>query len=449
MRSFRRPTKARRSSLAIGIGAVLFSIGVVAAQTTEIPPRNSAISDQQDMGESTSLSALIEEAERNNPEILAARHSWRAATQASSQVSTLPDPQINVQQFAVGSPRPFAGFTNSDFGYIGVGVSQDIPFPGKLRLRGEAARREAASQADRAESTRRTVVERLKIAYFQLAYEGEELSLLDRDSKLLDQVAQIAEANYRVGKGNQQDVLKAQLEKTKLLAAVEMRRQQQASLQAKLKQFLNRRPGGPRVNPEVLTESPVHVSVDDLLGKVRTQNPDVRSQQQMVRNNSIQLEIAHKDFYPDFTVQYMWQHTAAQYRDYYMLTVGARIPIYRTRKQRPAVEQAVEELHRSRRDYEAQIQESEFDIRDQYLKAQTAGRILKIYREGLIPQAANTFQAGLAAYEASKEDFETLLNSFLDVLRLDEEYWRSLLDHEVSLAGLERVTGVHLNGPGK
>jgi outer membrane protein TolC len=106
-------------------------------------------------------------------------------------------------------------------------------------------------------------------------------------------------------------------------------------------------------------------------------------------------------------------------------------------------------LHSSRRDYEAQIQQAYFDIRDQYLKAQTSERILKIYREGLIPQAANTFQAGLAAYGATKEDFETLLNSFLDVLRLDEEYWRSLLDHEVAVAGIEQITGVHLNRVGK
>jgi outer membrane protein TolC len=155
----------------------------------------------------------------------------------------------------------------------------------------------------------------------------------------------------------------------------------------------------------------------------------------------LQLEAAHKDFYPDFNVQYMWQHTAPRYPDYYMLSVGVKIPIHRSRKQWPEVEQAVEELHRSRRDYEGQIQQAYFDIRDQYLKAETAGRVLNIYRQGLIPQAANTFKAGLAAYEVNKEDFETLLNSFLDVLRLDEEYWRNLLDHEMALATLEQITG--------
>jgi len=66
---------------------------------------------------------------------------------------------------------------------------------------------------------------------------------------------------------------------------------------------------------------------------------------------------------------------------------------------------------------------------------------MDIYRDGLIPRAATTFKAGLAAYEVNKEDFETLLTSFLDVLRLDEEYWRNLLNHEIAVAGLEQITG--------
>jgi outer membrane protein TolC len=113
------------------------------------------------------------------------------------------------------------------------------------------------------------------------------------------------------------------------------------------------------------------MSVEDLLANVRTQNPDIRGQQEMIRNKSVQLEMAHKDFYLDFTLQYMWQHTGPAFPDYFMLTVGARIPIHHSRKQWPEVEQAVEELHRSRRDYEAQTQQAYFDIRDQYLKAQT------------------------------------------------------------------------------
>lgn len=113
----------------------------------------------------TPLSQLVKEAEQNNPQILAARRGWQAATQVPSQVSTLPDPHVVVQQMSVGSPVPFAGYETSNFGYIGFGVSQDLPYPGKLRLRGERARRQAASTRDRFESVRRSIVEQVKSTY--------------------------------------------------------------------------------------------------------------------------------------------------------------------------------------------------------------------------------------------------------------------------------------------
>jgi len=396
-------------------------------------------------GVTVPLTQLVAEAERNNPDVLAARHDWKAETQAPSQVSTLPDPQFTVQQFAVGSPRPFAGYSNSDFAYIGIGISQDLPYPGKLRLRGEIAQRDSDAAQERFETVRQSVVAQLKVTYFRLAYELQELAILEQDGKLLDQIAQIAETRYRVGQGNQQDVLKAQLEKTKLLRDEEMHHQEHYSLQAKLRQILNRPANLPDILPEPLTETPLNYTMDELLEKIRAQNPDVRGQEETVRRQSLQLDLARKDFYPDFNVQYMWQHTADQFRDYYVLSFGVRVPIYRRRRQRPEVAQAAEVLESSRREYEGRVQQSYFDVRDQYLQAETAERTLRIYREGLLSQSTGTFKAGLAAYEGNREDFETLVNSFLDVLHLDEEYWRTLLDHETAIADLEQLTGVTPN----
>lgn len=225
-----------------------------------------------------------------------------------------------------------------------------------------------------------------------------------------------------------------------------MHHQEHFSLQAQLRQLLNRSPDSSDIVPEPLIETTLGYNVEDLLSKVRSQNPEVRGEEEMVRKQSLQLELAHKDFYPDFNVQYMWERTdPAKYRAYYMLSFGVRIPIYHSRKQRPELEQATEELNRSRREYEAQVQQSYFDIRDQFLQAETAAQILNMYREGLIPQATGTFRAGLAAYESNRQDFQTLLTSFLDVLKFDEEYWHTLLDHETALARLEQITGTDFN----
>jgi outer membrane protein, heavy metal efflux system len=393
----------------------------------------------------TPLSALIEEATANNPSILAARRGWQAATQVPSQVSTPPDPQVTVQHFSVGSPRPFAGYTNSDFAYIGFGISQDLPYPGKLKLKGEAAQQDAAISRDKLEAVQRSVLQQLKEAYFQIAYVQQTLEVLDRNGKLLEQIEKIADARYRVGKGSQQDVLKAQLERTKLLREIAHHHQLMETQQALLRKLLNRPPGSSSVTTEQLVETPLRVTSDELLAKVRTESPEVTGQQEMVKRQSLQLEIARKDRYPDFSVQYMWQHTAEQYRDYYMLTFSARIPIYRRRKLNPEMNQAVEELSRSRREYEGQVQSAYFDVRNQYIAAETASQMLKIYREGLIPQALATYQAGLASYQTGTLDFESLFSAFLDVLNFDGEYWKTLMEHETALARIEQITGVPLN----
>ncbi len=418
--------------------------GVCAGQQSSSPKLPLEIGAGQVTAQSqsvTPLAKLIDEAERNNPRIIAARRDWQAATQVPSQVSTLPDPQFTVQQFAVGSPRPFAGFSNSNFAYIGFGISQDVPYPGKLRLRGEIAKRGAVVTQDQSELVRRRVIEQLKATYFQLSYIQQTLGILQRDQRLLAEVEKIAEARYRVGEGNQQDVLKAQLEETKLLPEIALHHQHMGMIEARLKQLLNRPADSPDLTAEVLTETPFAYTADQLMALIRTGNPNVQAEQERVRQQGLQVALAHKDFYPDFNVQYMWQHNAEQFRDYYMLTFGVQLPVHWRRKQRPHLAQEVETLSSSRRSYEAQVQQAYFDVRDQYLAAQTDARVLTIYREGLIPQAAATFNAGLAAYQTGREDFQTLLGSFLDVLNLDLEYWRTLADHETALAQLEEITG--------
>src|SRR5262252_1253840 len=123
---------------------------------------------------------------------------------------------------------------------------------------------------------------------------------------------------------------------------------------------------------------------------------------------------------------------------------SARLEASRRKKLNPEMTQPDEELDRSRREYEAQVQAALFDVRSQYIAAETASQMLKIYREGLIPQALATYQSGLAAYQTGRLDFESLLTTFMDVFNFDEEYWKALADRETALARIEQVTGVSL-----
>src|SRR5260370_3274151 len=153
-------------------------------------------------GMATSLSELIQEAEQKNPQIAASLRAWQAARIVPKQASALPETQLSVQQFSVGSPRPFAGYSNSDFAYIGFGASQDIPYPGKRQLRAQVAEHEADSMEAQTDSMRRTVVGNLKMIYFRLTYIQQTLGVLQRRHSLLTQLQEAAEARYRAAPGN-------------------------------------------------------------------------------------------------------------------------------------------------------------------------------------------------------------------------------------------------------
>jgi outer membrane protein, heavy metal efflux system len=393
----------------------------------------------------TPLADLLQEAEKNNPQIEAARQGWQAAKQVPTQVSTLPDPQFTLQHLSVGSPRPFAGYTNSDFAYLGLGVTQDIPYPGKLHLKGEIAKREADVSQQQLESVRRAVLAEVKVSYFRLAYLSQTLAILESDGELLKQVEQAADARYRSGMGTQQDVLQAQLQKTKLVREITMHHLEVGKVEAQLKQFLNRSQDSPDIEPADPTETPLLQSYDELLTAAKGQNPELAASQKMIDKQSLQVDLARKDFYPDFNVQYMWQRTdPTQFRAYYMLSVGVRVPIYRSRKQKPELAQAQSEELRARSELEAQSQQVASGLRAEYVVVQQTAELLKIHREGLAPQARSAFQSGLAAYQSNKQDFQAVLTSFLDVLHLDEEYWQNLAEYQTAIARIEQITGLAL-----
>lgn len=395
------------------------------------------------------LSDLLTEAERSNPQIQAARQGWLAAKEVPSQIATLPDPQFSVQHVSVGSPRPFAGYTNSDFAYLALGVSQDFPYPGKLRLKGEIARRDADVVQQQYESVRRSILAGVKSAFFQLAYLSKTLGILESDGQLLQQVEKAADARYRSGLGNQHDLLQAQLERTKLLREITMHHLEVAKLQAQIKQLLNRPQSSPDIEPSELPETPLSLTFEELLSAAQAQNPEISGAEKMVERQKLQVDLAHKDFYPDFNVQYAWQRTdPTQFRAYYMLSVGVKVPIYRGRKQRPELAQAEAELRRSHSESEVRSQQVALELRIEYETAQKTAELLKIYREGLMPQARVEFQAGIAAYQNNRQDFQALLASFLDVLHLDEEYWKSAAERETALARLEQITGLPLREEG-
>lgn len=405
-------------------------------------PQQAQQQRQQETGKPTPLAALISEAEKNDPTIQAAHSAARAAAFAAPQMSTLPDPQFSLQQFSVGSPRPFAGYTNSDFAYVGIGVSQQLPYPGKLKLRGAVADREADTTRAHVEVVSQDEIEILKTTYFHLAYLQQTLGILQRDAALLQQIEQQAEAHYSAGQGNQQEVLKAQLERTKILREISMHHESMGEDQAAIKRIVRRQQGSPDLVAEPLSASFLRYTASELLDKVPGQNPNIQESATTVQRDQTQVELAHKDFRPDFELSYMYQNTDRKYRDYYMLTFSVNFP--RRKPRQAALAQAQVDVEEAQQQEDAQTQAVLAEVQKQYVTIKAAEEQLLIYRDGLIPQAQAAIQAGLAAYESNREDFESLFSSYMDVLNLDLEYQQTLLDHETALVHIERLTGVTL-----
>ena len=405
-----------------------------------------SIVDQQQMQHSssgmTSLASLIEEAKSKNPQILAADHSYKAAANVPQRAAALPDTQLMIQHLSVGSPRPFAGYTDSDFAYIGIGASQEFPYPGKRGLRAEVARHEADSLLAQTESTSRDVVDRVKAAYFHLAYVQQAIHVFEHHDQVLAEMQQVAESRYRVGQGNQQEVLKAQLQHTRILQEITMSRRDEGQLEAQLKQLLDRAQDSPDIVAEPLSERTLPYSASQLLQLVQQQNSAIHSQQAMLMQAQSQVALAQKEFRPDFSLQYMYQNTGRKFRDYYLLTFGITLP--NRARRRAELAEAQEKQAKASHELQAETESQMAEIQQQFVAAQASSEQLKIYREGLIPEASATFRSALAAYQANRQDFQTLLSSFLDALDLDLQYQRELADHETALARIEALTGVTL-----
>src|SRR5215467_5040495 len=306
-----------------------------------------------------SLQTLIAEARQNNAAIKAAERAIDVSRYGPAQASALPDTEVMVQQFSVGSPRPFAGYSNSDFAYIGFGASQELPYPGKRGLRAQVAQHEVAISGAEKNAVVWDVLTRLKLAYFQIAASQQIISILEKNQQIAEQIDQAAEARYRVGEGTQEDVLRAQLQRTKLLNELSMQRRESALAQVLLKALLNRAPESPDIVAESLSARHLP-NAETLMATLREKNPDLQTNSEQISLSQTVVELAKREKKPDFGVQYMWQHTASNFSDYYMATFSVKLP---NRSRVRAMEgEAEAKLAQAQAEKESRLKQMESDL---------------------------------------------------------------------------------------
>ena len=385
------------------------------------------------------LTRLLEEAQWSNPHLKAARAGWEAATKRPSQEGTLPDPRVAVRNFGVG--RPFSTLNTSNFAFVSFGVSQEIPFPGKLRLRENAALEEARAEEQRYRQLELDVLSQVKLHYYDYYYATKALETVAKDRGLLEQFVKIAEVRYSVGRGIQQDILRAQLELTLLRDREEGFQQQRDSAIAAINTLLDRSPDESLGPPEELEQAPFPTEVTELYQDAQQHSPVLRAQEHEVSRQAVALNLSRKEYRPDFGVSFEWQRTGSMHPDYYMAAFEAKIPLYFWRKQRIGVEEAATKLVEARHAYRAKTRDVLFEIKDHYLMARAADRLVSLYKSAIIPQATLALESAISAYEVGSADFLTLISAATVLLDYELEYYKQLAAYQQALARMEPAVG--------
>lgn len=387
------------------------------------------------------LADLEAEAERNHPAILAAAKMTEAKRARVAQARAWPDPQVSLGY--MGDLAPFKTQAGDPSSYRQLEVMQEIPYAGKRDLRGRVAAKEADAEQSNVELARRRILSQVRQAYYEMWVVDRSLEITAKNKELLEALVRVAEEKYKVGQGLQQDVLRAQVEVTRILQRLTVQRQRRRALEAQLNSLLRRPPETPIGPLAPVEKTALSVSLEELLTRALAEYPEVRRQEQFIEQGRLAADLARKEFYPDFGVGWDYQNRPGL-PEMYGLRFTVNVPLFNKAKRRAAVEEANAMQESARQMREAVRAELQFQVKEQYLAAQTANELLTLYGKGVVPQSRLALESALAAYQTGTLDFLNVLSSFTTILDYELNYYEELANYQKALARLEEITGVAL-----
>jgi len=390
-----------------------------------------------------SLRELTNEAIRNNPEIVAAQKNYEAARQRPTQESSLPDPTVSFGYSSVGNPLPGAGLGSQVLSNIGLMYSQELPYPGKLKLRGEIASKEAEVKFQQYQAVQLGVISRLKQAFYRLQYAYDASDLLIRNRDLLSKLVSVTEARYSVGKAAQQDVFKAQIQVSIVETRLVKLEHDHHSSEAEISSILNRRPGTPVARPEDAKPKELAATLDELYAAAAQNSPMLRRDQKMIERSELAVNSARKEYYPDMTLSGGYFNQGSM-SPMYQFQAGFKVPMYFWRKQRAGVNEQVSMVSETRKAYEATDQSLHYRIKDDFTLAHASWKLMKLYTETIVPQGNLALESSLSTYETGAVDFLSVLTNFTTVLDYEMNYYDEALNYALALSRLEEMTGQQL-----
>jgi len=385
----------------------------------------------------STLAALVAELGTNNPEIAAARREVDMRAARIAPAGTPPDPTLSVGYMSGFGRPPFFPSSATPDAFRQVGVSQEIPYPGKLSLRSRIAAIEADAARWTVEDTRLRLAAELKAMYFEYQFASRSLDIVRRNREVLDQFRQIAEARFSVGQAIQQDVLKAQLEISGLIERTTVLERQRDALRARINGLLYRDPNAP-LSPDLpFVTNPLPADVAVLRAQALERYPALKRDEQQITRAQQQLSLARKEYFPDFGINVTAQQPPGGMPWMYGLDFMVKVPIFWQRKQRPMVAEATAGLEAGRRMRDATVARAEAMAGELHVNATSARRLMDLYSGSVLPQARLTLESALASYQVGRAEFLTVLTDFMSVLTYEIGLEEQRTQYHVALAGLE------------
>jgi len=394
------------------------------------------------------LNQLIETALSGNPELKASASRWEMFKSRVKQAGSWEDPMLmlKIQNGIVTDPF---SFTRDSMTQKVIGISQQIPYFGKTALREEVALHEAEAQHFAHAERRLEITRMVKEAYYQIGSVDHELHLLQKNLDIMDTFITLAETKYSVGQGAQQDIFKAQLERSKMLDMKITLEQQRKSQVIALNALLYR-PADTTVGeiPEFGID-PELPKQQDLVALAEANRPVLKGLAAQVLKGRGSEALARKESYPDFNVsfEYMQRQPAmgSDGADMYSLGVTFNLPVRKERRQ-AMVAEANSEVTMATEEMNATRNSISSGIADLLSQMERRGKLVDLYKRGIIPQAEQALESATIGYRVNKVDFLTLLDSRVNLYNFEHQYYDSIADFQMKKAQLEALVGGSLSG---
>ena len=389
------------------------------------------------------LPELISEALSRNPDVQAARSKWEVLKERPAQMGALDDPMVGLGLLNV--PTDSFNFRNEDMTMKEISVSQKVPYPGKRPLRGALARKEAEAAFNDFEEVRNRVTRDVKAAYYELFYVNKAIEVTERNREILKLLNQIAETKYSLGEGIHTDVFKAQVELSKMIDELIIFAQAKRTLKAKINTLLHQPPFAPLGDPQESPFAKYAAAEEDLVVRAEANRPLLQSMKRMVEKNRIGLQLAQKDYYPDFDLRmaYGQRDDGPMGRRSDLLTgmVAFNLPFWHKSKQDRKVAESRKEIQSSQDQLTAMANEIRFMVSDKLTEIERVEKQMELLKTGIVPLATFSLDSAMSSYRVNKVDFITVLDSLMTLLKYEIQYYRLISDHEKSIAEIEAAVG--------